>query len=105
MFSVLGDKEAIEIFGQRLRAHRLHRNMTQAHVAKVAGISIPTLQRLEKGDGSPSFANVAKVLGVLNMAERLGEVLPEIEVHSIKEYVSEPPQRARASRRLDTPSS
>lgn len=99
MFSVLGDKEALEEFGRKLRAHRLHRNLTQAHVAKLAGLSVPTLVQLEKGDGRTTLANVAKVLGVLQLADRLGQMLPEVEVRSVDAYLEAPVLRARTRRK------
>jgi len=95
MFSVIRGKEALDEFGRKLRAQRLHRNLTQAHLAKLAGLSIPTLVQLEKGKGGTSLANVAKVLGVMGLADQLGQMLPEVEAKSLKAYLEAPVLRAR----------
>ena len=99
MFSVYGDREAVAQLTSRLREQRLHRNWTQAHVASLAGISLPTYVRLEKGEGAMSLDSVAKVLGVLGFAERLGDVVPEVEFVSIEDTVRSRPKRASARRK------
>ena len=99
MFSVYGNKEAVTQLTRRLRAQRLRRNWTQAHVARLAGLSLPTYMRLEKGDGAMSLNNVAKVLGILGFAERLGEVVPEVEILTLEETLKPVPQRARVRRK------
>ena len=99
MISVFGDKEAIAQLTRRLREQRLHRNWTQAHVASLAGISLPTYMRLEKGEGAMSLDNVAKVLGILGFAERLGEVVPEVEIVTIEDTIRPQPKRARVRRK------
>jgi transcriptional regulator with XRE-family HTH domain len=99
MFSVYGDREAVARLTSRLREQRLHRNWTQAHVASLAGISLPTYVRLEKGEGAMSLDNVAKVLGVLGFAERLGEVVPEVEIVSIEDTIRPSSKRARVRRK------
>jgi transcriptional regulator with XRE-family HTH domain len=99
MISVYGDKEAVAELTRRLREQRLHRNWTQGHVARLAGISLPTYVRLEKGDGAMSLNSAAKVLGVLGFAERLGEVVPEVEILRIEDTIKSGPQRARVRRK------
>jgi transcriptional regulator with XRE-family HTH domain len=99
MLSVYGDKEAVARLSARLRDQRLHRNWTQAHVARMAGLSLPSYARLEKGEGAMSLNNVARVLGVLGFAERLGEVVPEVEVIHLSQIIKPLRQRARVRRR------
>jgi transcriptional regulator with XRE-family HTH domain len=99
MLSVYGDREAVAQLTSRLRAQRLRRNWTQAHVAKLAGLSLPTYLRLEKGDGAMSLNSVAKVLGVLGFAERLGEVVPEVEIVSLRQTLKPARQRAHVPRK------
>jgi transcriptional regulator with XRE-family HTH domain len=99
MFSVNGNKEAVARLTTRLREQRLRRNWTQAHVARLAGLSLPTYMRLEKGDGAMSLNNVAKVLGILGFAARLGDVVPEVEPLTLAETIKPQPKRARVRRK------
>src|SRR5687768_2592728 len=102
MLSVYGNKEAVAQLTRRLREQRLRRNWTQAHVARLAGLSLPTYMRLEKGDGAMSLNKVAMVIGILGFAERLGEVIPEVEVLSIQDTVKPLRKRARRKRKGST---
>jgi len=74
--SFLGDRETLIRVGERLRGVRLQRNQTQAAVAKLAGISIPTYQKLEAGDGTVALGVFARVLAIFRFADRLGDVIP-----------------------------
>ncbi|MEV0419346.1 helix-turn-helix domain-containing protein [Streptosporangium canum] len=51
--------------GERLREVRVARNLTQAEVAKRAGISQPALSRIELGGGVPT----------LEMLDRIGRAI------------------------------
>lgn len=65
--------------GEHLVAWRKLQGLTAQQVADRAGISRPTLRRLEHGDpavGMESFLNVARALGQL---DRLGEALDPYE--------------------------
>jgi DNA-binding XRE family transcriptional regulator len=79
MLSVLGDAEALEKFGDRLKALRLRRNLSQGYLAGVVGVSLPTYRKIEQGDGTVEFRHVARALGALGLAEALGEMIPEGE--------------------------
>ena len=48
--------------GRNLRRLRREANMTQAQVARRAGIRVETLSRLENGRGNPTLATVRMVL-------------------------------------------
>jgi transcriptional regulator with XRE-family HTH domain len=63
MISILGDAEALEKFGIRLKALRLRRNLSQEYVAGVVGVSVPTYRKIEQGDGTVEFRHVARALG------------------------------------------
>ena len=79
MISILGDAEALEKFGIRLKALRLRRNLSQEYVAGVVGVSVPTYRKIEQGDGTVEFRHVARALGALGLAEALGDVIPATE--------------------------
>ena len=57
---ILGDAEALEKFGIRLKALRLRRNLSQEYVAGVVGVSVPTYRKIEQGDGTVEFRHVAR---------------------------------------------
>ncbi len=60
-------KRQIEALGQRLRAARLRRSMTQQVMAERVGVSVPTIAKLENGDPSTSLATVLRALTVLGL--------------------------------------
>lgn len=55
--------------GQRIKAFRLERNMTQKQIAAYLGVSTPTVLRLENGKGNVMELTRAKVERALNKAE------------------------------------
>ena len=55
------DDAALETLGRRLARHRLNRNLTQAALAAQAGVSTPTVQRIEQGHSSQA-ANLIRIL-------------------------------------------
>ena len=53
--------------GERLRAARLRRNMTQAELAERVGVTMQTLAKLEAGVPTTSMATLVRVLSVLGL--------------------------------------
>jgi transcriptional regulator with XRE-family HTH domain len=101
--SVYGDIEALRDLGESIRAERLRRNIGQKRVAELAGISLPTLRKIEHGSGSVEIRHVARILGILGAVERLREViLPPAPPVDARALMREPRQRAR-SRRVPSP--
>ena len=97
MISVLGDAEALEKFGVRLKALRLRRNVSQEYVAGVVGVSVPTYRKIEQGDGTVEFRHVARAMGVFGLAEALGDVVPATEPElRLKDLLR--PERKHASK-------
>jgi transcriptional regulator with XRE-family HTH domain len=74
--SVYGDAEALRALGEALRGERLRSNLTQSKIANLAGISLPTLRKIERGDGTVEIRHYARVLGILGHVERLGQLVP-----------------------------
>lgn len=81
--------------GQRLRAARLERNLSQTKVAENAGIGRVTLQRMEAGE-SPSLVNFVRVLSALGELDALHRLLPETAASPIDEVERRGRQRQRA---------
>ena len=63
--------------GERLRAARLRRKLTQAMVAERVGVTLPTLRKLESGDPTSSLATVIRDLQVLGLAQDIDKLAAE----------------------------
>lgn len=77
--SAYGDAEALLELGERLRAERLRRNLTQEHLAGLVGVTRLTMANLEGGSAGVSVGVLAKVLGVLGLERGLPGLVPEAE--------------------------
>ena len=90
--------------GDRLRAARLRRKMSQPMLAERVGVSVPTIGKLEDGNPSSSLATVLRVLAVLGMGadidllaadDTLGRSLQDNELR--RAPPASPPQPTRAT--------
>lgn len=79
---------------------RKRRRMTQQRLAEGAGVTMPTIRRLESGDPGVSLATLAMVLVVLGEGSRLTNLLDTAtdDVGLMLEN-EKLPQRIRISRR------
>jgi transcriptional regulator with XRE-family HTH domain len=89
-----------ELIGVRVRRLRLDRDMRQEEVAAQAGLSVPTITRLERGRGS-SLQTLIKVLQVLGEESWLEQLAPRLA--SSPAVQQEPSTRQRARRRSAKP--
>lgn len=80
--------------GERLAAQRLSRNQTQRQMAESAGVSLNTLRRLESGENA-SLDTLIRVLGALDLGDRLDALAPPADVRPVDRVRS----AARAERR------
>jgi len=78
----------LEALGERLRAARLRRRLTQAVVAVRVGVTKQTLAKLEAGNPSTSLATMLRLLQVLGLGhdidrlaadDALGRELQDLE--------------------------
>lgn len=98
MISVLGEMEAMEKLGMRMRAERLRRNLSQHYLAQTVGVTVPTYRKIESGNGRVEFRHVARALGVLGYADALAGVIPEVQPEMrLKDLLA--PERKHASPR------
>jgi transcriptional regulator with XRE-family HTH domain len=98
-----GDSEALHALGENIRSERLRRNIAQKRVAELAGISLPTLRKIEQGNGRVEVRHLARVLGILGAVDRLRDVVqPPPAPVDFRALSAEPRQRAR-SRRTPAP--
>jgi len=97
MVSVLGDKEAMSTLGSRIRDTRLARNLSQAHVASIVGISLPTYRKIEAGAGTIEFGHVVRTLAVLGYVDAITALVPPVDPAITMKQLMSLPERKRAS--------
>ncbi len=91
------DTAILEALGARIARCRLNRNLTQEALAELAGVSRPTVARLELGH-STTLSNLIRVLRALNLVKNLDRLVPEPPVSPIQQLKTQKQQRVRASR-------
>jgi transcriptional regulator with XRE-family HTH domain len=69
------DDRLLARFGERLAAQRVARELTQAQLARAAGVSKRTVERLEGGE-SAQVRSLLRVLRVLGLLEGLEALVP-----------------------------
>lgn len=81
--------------GVRLKARRISRNLSQAQLAKKAGVSLKTLRNLEHGEGS-SVETLVRTLKALDATNTLDLLAPTPTVSPLAILKNaKPPQRVR----------
>lgn len=68
-------ENGLKKLGEDISAARKRRKFTQRRLAEGAGVSLPTIRRLENGDPGVSLATLAMVLVVLGEGRRLADLL------------------------------
>ena len=87
--------------GERLRAARLRRKLTQAMVAERVGVTLPTLRKLESGDPTSSLATVIRVLQVLGLAQDIDKLASEdVMGRQLQDRELKRPRRRTAATRI-----
>lgn len=81
--------EIASLLSDRLRKERLKKQMTQAELAKRAGIGVNTLSNLESGKNT-SFDNIIRVAMVLGRTDELESLFkPKLEsLDDLRRYES-----------------
>ena len=82
--------------GQRVSQIRLSRDITQADLAKEAGVSEKSVKRLEAGD-NVSMDTFLRVLKALRLAKALINALPDPDIRPIERVKLSGRERQRAS--------
>ncbi len=84
---------ALAILGRRLATYRVRRELTQAGLAREAGVSKRTVERIEAGQSS-QLANFVRICRVLGLLEQL---IPEPSRSPIQELEAKGKERQRGS--------
>ena len=75
-----GAARQLTALGERLEMARKRRRMTQHTLASRAGVSIPTLRKLERGDAGVSVATFLRILQVLGLANDIDRLAVDDEL-------------------------
>ena len=70
-------RKRLKALGDRLRAARLRRKMSQGMLAERVGVTVPTIGKLEDGDPSTSMATMVRVLFALGLGADLDHLAAE----------------------------
>jgi transcriptional regulator with XRE-family HTH domain len=98
MINVMTDEAILAEIGQRISSHRVELNMTQAEVAKKAGMSKRTVENIESG-ASGQMSNIIRIFRVLNLIENLDRLIPEPGLKPMDLLKQKRKTRVRASRK------
>ena len=91
----LSDTAALEALGSRLAAARLKRNLTQTALAREAGVSRATVERLERGAGA-ELKLLVRVLRALQLLEGFLAAIPAEELSPMALLRAQGKKRQRA---------
>ena len=92
----MSDDAVLEQLGERLRQYRLNKNMTQAALAKEAGVSSRTINRVEHGH-STQLSNLIRLLRSLDLLQNMDALIPEPTPSPIQQMKLRGKSRKRAS--------
>lgn len=81
-FSIATSEQIETALCERLESIRLLRNVTQADLAKEAGVALRTIGRLEKGQGI-SLDTFIRILIALGVQDNLQVLLPDPSIRPI----------------------
>ena len=90
------DAAVLAALGDRLSRLRLQRNLTQAQLAREAGVSKRTLIRLESGESS-QVTNLIRVVRALGLLGNLDAFVPPPLPSPLEQLRSRAKERRRAS--------
>ena len=94
----LTDEAICREIGERLSRRRLEFGLTQAEIARQAGVAKRTLERLEAG-GSVQLTTLVRVLRVLDLLSALERALPSAQPRPLELIRKQGKPRQRASKR------
>jgi transcriptional regulator with XRE-family HTH domain len=104
MSEVIQSPKELEVaLGERIRALRLRRNLSQSQVAALANVGVKSIYKLENGRGS-MVETMLRVLRALNVTDPIAAIAPAPQVDPLALLRSpHPPQRASRRRKATSP--
>ena len=84
--------------GERAQQQRVGMNLTQADLAKNAGLSQRTVERFE-GGSSIQFEKLLRILRALRLSDNLDQLIPEANIRPIQLAGSRTDTRKRSYKR------
>ncbi len=103
-FSTESSTAIAAVLCTRLEEIRLSRNISQAELAKQAGVSRSTMTRIADGR-SVSLDSFIRVVKALGLADHLAALLPDPDVRPVELAARDGVQRQRASGKRKPPAS
>ncbi len=97
-FQVASSDQIIKTLFARIEEIRLSHNISQADLAREAGVSRSTITRLAQGKGI-SVDSFIRVLQALGLADHLAALLPDPKVRPVERIRLDGAERRRASRK------
>lgn len=95
-FNIASSDAIIEALFERLEEIRLSRNVSQAALAKEAGVSRSTITRIARGQVI-SIDSFVRVMQALGLADHLAALLPNPNVRPVERIRLDGNERRRAS--------
>ena len=99
--SGMSDKAILRELGRRLRRKRLEKNLSQARLAKMAGLNRTTVSAFERGTAA-TVLTLVQILRALDALDELNAALPDPGLSPLQLARLKGKVRQRASRRVTT---
>ena len=98
----LTDEALLTELGERISRHRLNLNVKQSELAREAGLSKRTVERIEAG-ASTQLTNLIRVLRALDLLDNLELLVPEPTPSPLEQLKLRGKERTRASGASEAP--
>lgn len=95
-YEAASSEAIVEALGRRLDEIRLSRNISQADLAREAGVSRSTMTRLADGKGV-SLNSFVRIMQALQLTGHLATLLPDPGIRPVERLKFEGARRQRAS--------
>ena len=92
----MSDEAILAALGTRLARRRIDLQLTQADLAREAGVSKRTVERIEAG-GSAQMTSMIRIFRVLDLILEMGQFIPAAEPRPMELIKNKGKQRQRAS--------
>ncbi len=85
MLEVMQIQDELKQFGLRVKQARIARNISAQELARRMDVSLPTLRKIESGDGSVSLNCVMTALWIMGLSEKIPKSLDQDSVREFYE--------------------